>query len=146
MKPKDNRPHTSVSRTQRSEIHEIHAEYKGPIPPPDALKNYGQVDPSFPERIMAMAEREQAHRHKLDVEQQAIIGEDLKQMRSERRFGQMCGLLLGLIVVAGSSACAYFGQSWVAGILGTTGLAGLVGAFFVETHQRSKQERQGPPE
>jgi uncharacterized membrane protein len=30
--------------------------YSGPIPHPDFLKKFGDVDPSFPERIMKMAE------------------------------------------------------------------------------------------
>jgi uncharacterized membrane protein len=30
--------------------------YQGPIPHPDILKKFGAVDPSYPERIMKMAE------------------------------------------------------------------------------------------
>jgi uncharacterized membrane protein len=30
--------------------------YSGPIPPPDLLKKFGDIDPSFPERLMRMTE------------------------------------------------------------------------------------------
>ncbi len=42
--------------------------HSGPLPHPETLKGYQDIDPSFPERIMAMAEREQEHAHKLDTE------------------------------------------------------------------------------
>ena len=35
----------------------------GPIPPPEILKGYKEIDPSFPERIFKMAEKEQRFRH-----------------------------------------------------------------------------------
>jgi uncharacterized membrane protein len=39
-------------------MQEIEAQevYSGPIPHPDFLKKFGDIDPSFPERIMKMAE------------------------------------------------------------------------------------------
>lgn len=36
----------------------IRASFSGPLPVPGMLEGYGRVDPSFPERIMAMAEHE----------------------------------------------------------------------------------------
>lgn len=39
------------------EIQARYVAFGGPIPPPVLLKGYGEIDPSFPERIMAMAER-----------------------------------------------------------------------------------------
>jgi uncharacterized membrane protein len=38
------------------------ATFSGPIPAPEDLARYGQLDPSFPERIFTMAERNQEHR------------------------------------------------------------------------------------
>jgi uncharacterized membrane protein len=44
-------PHSSLM--QEIETHEL---YSGPIPHPDFLKKFGDIDPSFPERIMRMTE------------------------------------------------------------------------------------------
>jgi uncharacterized membrane protein len=30
--------------------------FSGPLPPPEALKAYGEIDPGYPERLMKMAE------------------------------------------------------------------------------------------
>ena len=36
--------------------------FQGPIPDPQTLQEYQQIDPNFPERILAMAEAQSAHR------------------------------------------------------------------------------------
>ncbi len=39
---------------------EVYSAYSGPIPAPEQLALYANIDPSFPERIIRMAELEQA--------------------------------------------------------------------------------------
>jgi len=41
--------------------------YEGMIPPPHMMAEFMNVDPTFPERIMAMAEKESAHRQKNEL-------------------------------------------------------------------------------
>lgn len=38
----------------------------GPIPPPHIMKEYFEIDPSFPDRIMKMTEQEALHRRSED--------------------------------------------------------------------------------
>ncbi|MFW5635662.1 MAG: DUF2335 domain-containing protein [Thermodesulfobacteriota bacterium] len=46
---------------------EIVAEkYSGPIPAPEALRQYGDINPDFPDRIIQMAEKEMKHRHRME--------------------------------------------------------------------------------
>ncbi|ETR69526.1 MAG: hypothetical protein OMM_09517 [Candidatus Magnetoglobus multicellularis str. Araruama] len=42
--------------------------FQGPIPSPEILSNYSKADPSFPERVMKMAESEIKHRQEMDKE------------------------------------------------------------------------------
>ena len=44
----------------------ISAEYSGPIPPPNILAGYDQINPGFADRVMKLSEREQEHQHKND--------------------------------------------------------------------------------
>lgn len=44
-----------------------HVSFQGPLPPPGMLRQYDEVAPGTAERIIAMAESEQRHRHKEDV-------------------------------------------------------------------------------
>ncbi|WP_187152073.1 hypothetical protein [Treponema endosymbiont of Eucomonympha sp.] len=55
---RQNRPITpSVQPKQRFPLSHIQQEiYSGPIPSPDILKKFGEIDASFSDRIMKMAE------------------------------------------------------------------------------------------
>ena len=48
---------TKHKREGDSEIQEMRAiQHSGPLPHPDVLRGYSEIDPSFPERVMKMAE------------------------------------------------------------------------------------------
>jgi len=55
--------------------------YQGPIPPPSLLQEYDAVVPGSAERILAMAERQSAHRDKIlsarsSTETRDVLGPD----------------------------------------------------------------------
>jgi uncharacterized membrane protein len=95
---------------------EIHGEIRsGPIPDPETLERYKNADPTFPERIMKMAEAHNA----ADVK--------IKNRFSMANFlvpiiGQVFTLLLG---VAGIFACIYLAK---AGFTGGA-ITAIIGAF-----------------
>lgn len=66
----------------------------GPVPNPDDLQRFGEIDPSFPNRLIEMAEKEQAHRHRDDAETNANI------FKLHAR-GQFIGVLLGILGIGG---------------------------------------------
>lgn len=47
--------------------HVVAVGWEGPLPPPRTLAQFNEVIPDGAERIMAMAEKEQAHRHAMDA-------------------------------------------------------------------------------
>ena len=60
---------------------------KSPVPPPDWLAGYKEVEPTAPERILRLAENEQQHRHameKLLVESQIESQRTESKIRRER--------------------------------------------------------------
>lgn len=61
--------------------------FTGPLPPPDVLHGYEQVLPGAAERIVAMAEREQGHRHQVED----------RVVKSEGRLG-VVGLVFALLI------------------------------------------------
>ncbi len=92
---------------------------KSTFPPPELLERYKQIDPSFPQRVLKMIEEEQKHRHK-------IIERGQKFALSIAIGGLLTTLVLGI-----------WGNPWVAGMIGFTSLATLVGAFL----ESKKQEK-----
>jgi len=53
--------------------------YSGPLPQPDIMADYQEINQNFPERIMAMAEAEQLHRHSMDSAALKLNEDALKQ-------------------------------------------------------------------
>jgi hypothetical protein len=51
----------------------VSAHWPGPLPPPATLKQFDEVIPGGAERILRMAEAEQAHRHLTDM---AVLNAD----------------------------------------------------------------------
>ena len=95
----------------------------GPIPDPKTLEDYGKIDPSFPERIVRMAEREQMFRHR------------------SYYIGQFSAII---IVIAGLASAVYLGvngKEWLGGTIGLGALASIVGAYFYSHKFRKKGEK-----
>lgn len=107
---------------QQTVIHKIES-YKGPLPHPDILKKYDEIDPSFSKIIFQHFEKEQNHRHSID--NKSIDG----AIKSDKRAQWMAFILSFLIITTGVVAtfCGYeiFGASAVG-----FNIAGLIAAYL----------------
>jgi uncharacterized membrane protein len=117
-------------------------EYQGPLPPGEEFERYERVRPGAAERILAMAEREQARRHpSID----AAIELDRKSLKHDilRSYvGQCFGLLAVTMAFALAGYCIFRGYPWAAvGIAGGT-LASLASVFVAGRKYRAQT---GPP-
>lgn len=77
--------------------------YSGPVPLAGEVERYDKVIPNGGDRIMAYAEREQAHRHKQDDRNadrlDKVVDNDILLSRRGQQFGGW--LFLGLMLFAG---------------------------------------------
>ena len=93
---------------QGREVRVTAAAWIGPLPPPDALQGYEDVIPGGAERIMAMAERQSAHRQ--EMERSAVIG------ASKRSYlGLGAGFLLSAITVGAGAFLIAMGHDLAGG-------------------------------
>jgi uncharacterized membrane protein len=95
--------------------------HKGPLPAPEDFEHYDTVLPGAAERIIAMAEKEQAHRH--DAERKVIFHEF-----GTRYVGQVGALVALVLLVAAVIFCAYIGQPVTASVIVAVG--GIVIGFL----------------
>jgi uncharacterized membrane protein len=107
--------------------------FEGPLPPPNLLKQYNEIDPTFANRIVQMAERAQAHRH--DMDKRSIEGQF-----KERRIGQIFGLIIGIVAILGGVVAAIYGAEWPGGFIGTGGVAALVAVIVYGKKSREKSK------
>jgi len=100
-----NQPQTIPSQNEQPVLRAQQRVYEGPLPEPDMLERYKNADPSFPERIMQMAENHNA----ADVVTKNRIS--LSNLIVPI-IGQVFTLILG---VGGILACVYLARSGYTG-------------------------------
>jgi len=131
-----------VPEPQPATISRIQAEYfSSPLPPPSVLARYNDVIPGGADRILAMAERQSAHRESLEA---SIVHGNLEMQRrgSNRAFALALIIILGgiYLMATGKNAWGF------AAII--TSLVSLVSVFAI-TYSKQNAERRdksGDPE
>lgn len=119
--------------------------HQGPLPSPDDLAKYDQAFPGTGERIIAMAELEQRHRHAIEIKSlDAQIG-DRGCYRAERKRGQYLGFSIGAIALVSGTVAACLGAPVVGGLFGAGGVTALVSAFLYERHTEKPKDPSQPP-
>lgn len=86
--------------------------YQGPLPPPAMLRGYEEVVPGSGERIIAMAERQAAHRQRIESR------------------GQLFGFSLAASAIAGGFLSAAVGLPLV-GVSGVILAVATLSGFFI---------------
>lgn len=120
--------HLLTSIVQRTELEATN----GPIPPPKMLAGYEAAVPGAGDRILTMAESQQAHRHAIETK---VIDSNI----SLERLGVIIGGIISAIVVVGSMALIALGKSVEGMALVIGELVALV-AVFVKSQSSSKKE------
>lgn len=77
------------------------ARYQGPLPPPQMFRDYEDVLPGAADRIIAMTEKEQSHRHRWEAD----------ALRADRWY-RMAGLSAGWTVAVSLAAAAAASGVW----------------------------------
>lgn len=110
----------------------LQQQWAGPLPPPQVLKGYDEVQPGLANRIVEMAEANQKHRHGLE----AIVIP--ASARAEAR-GQWFGFILALVILAIAAFFIANGLSVVGLSLIVADMVALVG-LFVYVHKAKERE------
>lgn len=119
-------------KVQQIALHKSES-YSGPLPHPDILKMYNELDPDFTKIIFTHFKEEQEHRHKID--NKAIDG----AIRSDKRAQYMAFTIC--IIVLGISFYAVYSGKEVAGIIGLVmSLGGLIAAFLKSNNNKDKKD------
>lgn len=107
--------------------------FKGPIPPPEVLQGYENVQQGFGDRILRMAERQQDHRIKCEDK---VVQESTTQSKR----GQWFGFIIAILFLSGALALGFTGHEVLGGIIGGGTLISVVSVFL--TNKPPKQSRE----
>ena len=120
-----------LQNTQIAISQEVH---QGPLPHPHTLAMYDQVVPGSADRIIAMAEKQQAHR--LEMESRALASNNRDSL-----LGIISGAMICLSAIGGGVLVAIYGHAAEGTWMSSIGLASLVGVFVYGTRSR-RHERE----
>lgn len=144
------RSHSSLDLRSEGKKHGLQFR-SGPLPLPDDFARYDEVHPGTAERLLAMAEKEQSHRHELES---AESSHDRDQDRRGLRWGGILTLsgmicaLIALLSVLGAGVWLIVHGHPIGGYTAlVTATVAIIGVFVQSTHTARKSranEKQGP--
>jgi uncharacterized membrane protein len=108
--------------------------YQGPIPPASELEQYRLVLPDAPDRILAMAEKQEVHRH--EMERLYVSGNIANE-----RIGVITAGLLSIMSIAGGIYLLSEGKDISGLVTLLTPLAVLAGVYVYGRKTESKTEQ-----
>lgn len=97
--------------------------FSGPVPPPDILREYININPDFAQTIIQMSIDEQRYAHSRDNK---IIE---KSFESKKR-GQNYALVIALVAIIGGIICILLDHEIAGGVVSGVGLTGLISEFL----------------
>lgn len=118
---------------QRKIILQQIQSFSGPIPPPEHLEGYERVQPGLAERIVSMAEKEQASQ--LECDKIYVEG----PVKATQR-GQWMGFAIAIFFAIASTVLGILGETAVAITLGGGTLVSLVTIFVTNRPMRSAKK------
>lgn len=124
--------------------------HSGPLPDPQDLEQYNNVLPGAAERIVAMAEKEQAHRHKITNESNDATVSSMAASDQRKERGQLYGRQMIVFFAALGAALMGGGGFFDSDIMQGTGSlvlvgeASLIGALFVTNQYHGKKKSRDP--
>lgn len=113
----------------------IEEHFSGPLPHPIILSQYKDVLPDAPERIMAMAEKQQEHRFGLE---NSVVKGDIKRANT----GLILGFILFIMFGVGAIVLLALEKNTQGYALLATSLLGGIGNFIRVGMERTKEIRE----
>ncbi len=120
-------PNTAIATLTHQSV-----TFSGPLPPPALLAKYNEVVTNGAERIMAMAERQSAHRE--SIEALVVAGNVASQKR-----GSIFAFILCLIALTGGFALLFTGRNGAGWASIISSLAVLAGVFIYGKNEQRKE-------
>ena len=129
-----NQPNSQPAKRQADDVSPTSVEitaasWRGPLPPPDTLRQYNEVVPGAALRILNMAEQQSNHRIQME---KAVVSGD-----SRRSYvGILAAFILSAMVIVGGIYLIVNGHDWAGATLIGLDLVGLAGVFVYGTNAR----------
>lgn len=115
--------------------------WSGPVPPPEVVARYEEIQPGLADRMFRMAEKQSEHRQEMEKISVNAQAADIAAERQERRRGQYFGFGIAIaFIIAGTIAIVYGTTSAqiMGGIFGGGGAIGMVSLFVIGREKKTE--------
>jgi uncharacterized membrane protein len=119
----------------------ISQTFIGPLPPPEVLKGYKEVDENFPSLIREMAINQLQHRIQQEAKELEMNDKHVTELILQSKTGQWMAFVLSILSLGLSTVMAVYGHEVLASIIGGTTLVGLATIFIQGKHAQNRNER-----
>lgn len=126
MNNKDKDIQNQVPKIQATAVY----QYSSPLPPPEVLQKYEQLESGMIKKIIQMTETQANHRRELEAKTLNAEIEHTKNIDFEARIGQIFAFILAILLISGSIYAIITGYQIGGSILGSTTIISLVVAFI----------------
>lgn len=137
------RPAVPVSTEQEIRAG-LEIQMSGPLPDPISFASYEKTTPGAGERILAMAEKEQTHRHQTESRTVDAQIEDMRKEHIENRCSQWFAFLVALAMLCIGAFLVHEGHPVYGTIVSGATIAGVVTAFLQGKRETSVASPQSP--
>jgi uncharacterized membrane protein len=128
-------PFEQQQKESNTEITRFRAQaFAGPLPPPEVLAKYNEAVPDAAERILAMAEKQNAHR-------QALESKIVQANISSQTRGSYFGFIVAMTAILGGIYLVIEGKDGQGLAAIITSLAALTTVFIIGKRQEQKELR-----
>jgi uncharacterized membrane protein len=100
------------------------------LPSPQELEAYKLVDPRIIDHLLAASEKEQAFRHKFEIEKIKIIKSVERRSARMNWWGMLFAFLCIASFMAVTAYALYLDRLWLAGIMGGAAIVSIVSIFI----------------
>lgn len=107
----------------------------GPIPSPEVLAEYNQIDPTFANRILVMAEQQALHRQNIENK---IISSGTR----DSLCGIIFGFLIGITALIVALILGLNGRTIESAVMGVGGIGGLTSVFIYGTRDKVSENNE----
>ncbi len=138
------KPSKASPRNPPKQVSLVHPpqHYNGPIPSPEALEKYEQVQPGFADRLMRMAEKEQEERIKANHLLIEIEAASQKTDSDIIKRGQLFGLISAISIISLCIFSFYLGYKSEARDIAVWVIASVAAVFVTGRFLSRKSDKK----
>jgi len=123
------------------------ASFSGPLPPPTILQAFGEINPAYPDIIVARSEREQAHRHAIEHK---LIDSEIESRRlthEERKWtATVGGIIFIAVIIVGGVVALWANAAAGASMVGVAVLAIPATIWWNKQNRNQPASNTNPPD